>query len=136
MRVKSSIILPTPHAREAQFKPEELCLFLSQTRVSRNDSRYLGSVMFHPYEERIWVKRVLPKREDVEVSHLLSVDHVFHILHDLAFRNPPTRPVAFSVGVKLSIILPTPHAREAQFKPEELCLFSPKPASHGTTLAT
>jgi len=24
--------------------------------------------MFHPYEERIWVKRVLPKRVDVEVA--------------------------------------------------------------------
>ena len=79
--------------------------------------------MFHPCEERIWVKRVLPKREDVEVSHLLSVTRIFHILHDLAFRNHPTHPVAFSVGVKSSIILPTPHAREAQFKPEELCLF-------------
>ena len=25
-------------------------------------------MMFHPYEERIWVKRVLPKQVDVEVA--------------------------------------------------------------------
>ena len=47
--------------------------YLGATRqIASPDSRReeglcLGQVMFHPYEERIWVKRVLPKRVDAEV---------------------------------------------------------------------
>ena len=51
--VKPLIIRPTPHAREAQLGLKKAVPFLSQTRVYLNETRYLGSVMFHPYEERI-----------------------------------------------------------------------------------
>jgi hypothetical protein len=126
--VKPSIIRPTPHAWEAQPWLKKAAAFcLSQTHIYVNDPHYLRSMMFHLYEERIWVKWVLPRQVDVEVatSCLFFVSTSTHLI----FFAPSHPSCSVQCQVKLSIIRLTPHTREAQLRLKKAATFSPKPMS-------
>jgi len=107
------------------FGPWDLCLF-SPRPVHCWTQLVIRKHDIPPKWGTNWVKWVLPKQVDV-VDHwppvCLSSIHI-HLSQNLC--TCPTHPVAFSVGVKSSIIIPTPHAWEIQL----LCDFpSVRPVS-------
>ena len=79
--------------------------FFSQTHIYLNEACHLRNMMFHPHEEWIWVKWVLPKQVDVEVATSCLLFVLPHPLISFFFFAPALPSHSVQCWVKTTISL-------------------------------